>query len=129
MIYRLAEKDEIPEVIDLWEQPIRIGWPVVVAVDDGKIVGYLATQDRDDAVVAGPIFMKPEHQGIPTLRMIEAYENLLSCLKIQKYLFFVDKEETPTWLDIVKRSGAYRMIDDTTHNVWFERTLPWAAET
>ncbi len=114
-LFRLLEEKDI-EKIGISE---KIGWPSIVAERDGEIIGWLITQERDDAVSAGPISANSAHTA---KNLIQAYENLLKALGIIQYLFCINKKNKK-WLKLVKKLGIYEPYDEGSDTVSFRRRL------
>lgn len=66
-------------------------FPTVVAVRNGEIVGFVATQPNPDAVVAGPLVIDGGPNIFIFLRLAEGYENVLRLAGVKTYLHVIDK--------------------------------------
>jgi hypothetical protein len=124
--YRLANEQDLQQLYDTFDIPCKLGWPTVVAVRGNKLLGFLSTQERDEAVVAGPLMVncrKGKSKAFVCLRLVEAYDNLMRAMGIRKYLFHVAKDETPAWVRQVDEAGIYAIINETDAHLWYERDL------
>ena len=86
-VYRMAEDIEIPLCSYLVGDRKDIANPVVVAVRDGEIIGFISTRERRDIIEAGAFFAK---SPIVALRLVQAYENFLKRCNIHEYHFAVE---------------------------------------
>ena len=102
-----------------------LGWPVVVAERDGRVVGFLGTADRDDVLIAGPLVIEGSHNPFMFLRLTEAYENVLRLACINSYYFTVD-EGNFEQVALVKSLGIPQVGQDKNKLI-FLRELKWQA--
>lgn len=120
--YRLASKEDMLKVYDRFDLTERIGWPVIVAERKGKIVGFLGTQDRDDAVVAGPLEIKLKVKAFVLFKLIETYDLFMKAIGIKEYLFDVDKSESG-WISQINDSGFCVPMSEMDNHVWYKRIV------
>lgn len=80
----------------------RMGWPTVMALRRGELLGFLSTQRRDDAVVAGPVALAPDASPIIIMRLVEAYETVMVLAGIQFYYFYLERDH-PRWVQIIEK--------------------------
>lgn len=85
-----------------------LAFPTVVAERDGVIVGFLSTQNREDAVWAGPMVVEAEHKKLLWLRLAEGYEYALHRCGVKHYLIGVPEAMTD-YIDQVERMGFKRL--------------------
>lgn len=97
------------------------GWPTVVAERDGRVVGFLSTIQREDAVWAGPLVVEAEPKHLIWLRLAEAYENLLREAGVKTYFISIPEAMTD-YIDQVERCGFSRVGVDQAEVV-FERHI------
>jgi hypothetical protein len=121
--YRIATQDDQIEIHENFKLDTTLGFPVVVAVRNDKVIGFLSTQNRDDAVVAGPLEINLKIKAFVCIALIEAYDNLMRNLGIKVYWFHVDKKVAPAWLQQVQATGLYTKIGEDGELLWFERRL------
>jgi hypothetical protein len=100
---------------------VPLGWPTVVAEEDGKVVGFLSTHKTKDALIAGPLVIEGKHRPWVFLRLTEAYENVLRIAGVARYVFRVSKENDKH-LERVRRIGIKELEETYTH-VSFVREL------
>lgn len=117
MIYRLSEKEDLEKIYELLGEERPLGFPTIVA-DDGELKGVLSTQDRGGMVIAGPY---KATSSIVGLRLLQAYENLMSHIGIREYIFPVEKTNEK-WLNTV-RKGPVEEFDEDHELIWFRRKL------
>lgn len=68
----------------------RLSWPTVMALENGALVGFLATDTSQDMIVAGPLVMKSDkRRPRMALKLAETYENSLRNLGIKSYIMGV----------------------------------------
>lgn len=104
----------------LMPEPVPLSFPTVMAERNGQVVGFLATQPKKDAVVAGPLWLR-ERAPFVTLRLLEAYDNVMRAAGIAAYHFHIEGAN-PTWRSQVERLGFEPWHGDET-GVWYRRTL------
>lgn len=97
-------------------------WPVIMAENDGIIVGVLGTQNREDCIVAGPLSVDSDNNGPVMIKLIETYDKYLKKVGIETYMFFVDYDNND-WINQVERSGTVIMIEDMGSHKWYRRDL------
>ena len=105
----------------------KLSFPTVMADRDGDIVGFLSTAPRKDAVIAGPLFIRGDMrgQGFLTLRLGEAYENVMRAAGIREYLAVVDPGNE-RWTEALDAAGLEPM-GEHDGRLWFKRRLSVAA--
>lgn len=97
-------------------------FPVVVAVRDGEIIGFVATQPRDDAIVAGPLVIEGGPNPFIFLRLAEAYENVLRAAGVKVYLHTIDKGREKH-VEMMERLGFTRWGEAENGDVVMRRNL------
>lgn len=91
-IYRVAETADYYRAHKLAEAEGFGGcdfrFPTIVAYDDGVLVGFIATADRPDMVLAGPLVIRSDRRR-PWLamRLLGLYEMVLKNMGITTYIF------------------------------------------
>lgn len=108
------------------EKPERLGYPTVVAMEGEKVRGFLATQRRKDALIAGPLIVDTPSLRL-ALKLLNAYENTLIHFNQREYLFTVIPKN-PRWLHLVDKfmeryGGLQKLRTDPDGVVWYLRTL------
>ena len=100
-----------------------ITFPTIIAERDGTVIGAMATKDRDDMVVAGPILVSVPNRnnGIVTLRLTEAYERALRASGVSRYLIHVERK-LHNWKNLLNRLG-YEDIGKDARHFWLARTI------
>ena len=121
--YRLATSDDMVDIYEHFDITERIGWPVVVAVREDKVVGFLGTQDRTDTVAAGPLEINLENKAFVCLRLVEGYDRVMRSMGLKHYWFSVDETDAEKWLQQVQELGLYTKIDQTGDHAWYRRDL------
>lgn len=103
--YRLMEPEDKPRLRYLakkWDQPLqKLGFPTVVAWRNGKIIGFISTLPRKDAIIAGPLVVDIVNAGMVVLRLMEAYEHVLSMANVHVYNIYVTNDH---WSDTISRA-------------------------
>jgi len=118
MNYVLLSQDEVKGYAET--TGVDMAWPAIIAEnDEGEVKGIMATEDREDAVVAGPIMAT---SGKIAMSMINRYENVLRNLNITTYLFSIERKLNK-WIKAVAKDGRAKMIDQTETHMWFRRSL------
>ena len=70
-----------------------LGWPTVVAEENGKQIGFLSTIPDESVVIAGPLVIDAERRPFVFMRLVEAYENVLRAAGVTEYLFTVPESQ------------------------------------
>lgn len=115
----MPEDRRLRKVYEKYDVPNRIGWPVVVAFRDEEVVGVMGTQDRDDAVVAGPL--NADHVAI-AFRMAELYENFMTGIGVSSYMFYVE-QSNEEWLNAVRKWPVFEEVGKDGEYIWFHRRM------
>lgn len=121
--YRLMNPEDKPRLRYLakkWGQPLqKLGFPTVVAWRDGKIIGFISTLPRNDAVVAGPLVVDIMNAGMVVLRLMEAYERVLGMAGASLYNIYVTNEH---WSDTISRALGTKALSHEG-GYWHRREL------
>lgn len=97
-------------------------WPTVVAIRDGRIVGFVSTWPNEEAVVAGPLVIEGKGNPFLFLRLAEGYENVLRIAGVTTYLHAIDKER-PEHVGFMERLGFTRYGVAGNGDTIMKRTL------
>ena len=102
-----------------------LGWPVVVAEEDGKVVGFLATWPDEELLMAGPLVIEGSKRMWMFIRLVEAYENVLRATGVKQYLFTVEKSNEKQLARIRKVADGFHLtqVRETDTHVSFLREL------
>ena len=100
-------------------EPVALSFPTVMAERDGVLLGFLATQPRKEAVIAGPLMLR-DRSPFVTLRLLEAYDNVMRAAGITAYHFYV--RQGNAWRSQVERLGFEAWHQDEG-GAWYRRTL------
>lgn len=124
--YRLADSFDIPACNELMEtnfgQSWPLGFPTVVAVREGEIIGMLSTNPECTwALMAGPLALK-RPSFVTVMRLAEAYEVVLRKMGVTRYCFFISAWNQH-WLK--QASTVATQIRSNDKNLFFERLLPY----
>jgi hypothetical protein len=112
-LYALSEREGFKK------EPL--GWPVVVAEENGKVIGFLATYPTDDALIAGPLVIEGGKRPFVFMRLVDAYENLMRMAGVSVYCFRVDRSNTKQ-IERVDSIGLERVGETDTH-ITYKRIL------
>ena len=113
-LYKAAEPD--------WP-PVKLGFPTVMALRDGAIIGFMATNTETGQVVAGPLITDPtiKQRAFVALRLCEAYEQVLKQAGVTMYRIGVIKDN-PQWAKVVHKIG-FEPYLETDDSYWYERQI------
>jgi len=105
-------------------KPIRLTFPTVMALRDSHIIGIAATRASDQAVVLGKLLVYGiERSHIVTLRLFQAYENILKMAKVQVYIVAVETGNSTLYDLAEDLMGEPYSVDDK--HAWFKRELSY----
>jgi hypothetical protein len=121
--YTIANGDDRIEIYENFDVVHQLGNPIVVAKRNGKIIGFLATQNRDDSVVAGPLEINLKNKAFVCKGLVEAYDTMMTRLGLKYYWFNVNKKEAADWLEQVQETGLYTKIEENGDYLWYRRQL------
>lgn len=112
-LYRMAEKEGMSNT--------HFGWPVIVAEENGKAIGFLATYDTESALIAGPLVIEGSNRPFVFIRLVDAYENLLKTIGVSVYCFRIAKDnpERIAWVD----KYGYERVGETETMMIYKREL------
>lgn len=99
----------------------KLGWPTVVAERDGRVLGFLSTHRRDDAIVAGPAVIDGGRNILMLLRLWQAYDVLMRAAGVRFYFFGVDKGNFRHIARV--QSLNVPAVGEDAEQVWFKREL------
>ena len=105
-------------------EDVRLSFPTVVAERDDVVIGFLATQPRKDAIVAGPLVVAQSvpRPGLLVIRLGEAYDAVLRRAGIKTYYFHVEPQRI-NWKDILEKTGAFEQVSADDTGTWFRRVI------
>jgi hypothetical protein len=121
--YRLATEKDRFTIYEHFDLTSILGWPVVIAEREDKIIGFFGTQDRKDVIVAGPMGISIKIKGFVAMRLVEAYDNLMRSFGVKEYLFSIDSKNNAKWLKQVHDTGFCTKMDDVEDESWYKREL------
>lgn len=75
----------------------ELGFPTIMAMDDEKLVGFIATTPRTDMVLAGPLVMDEAHGAAPLIfaQLARLYETAMQNIGITSFIFYTDERDSP----------------------------------
>lgn len=100
MKYRIAEGDDYIEarklLVSEGNPDQELGFPTILAFDDEKLAGFIATTPRPDMVLGGPMALR----AIPNAPMVAArlailYQQVLLSIGITDIVFYADENDSP----------------------------------
>lgn len=101
------------------------GWPTVVAIRNGELIGAISTGDYDDAVVCSILKVVIPNPVIVAAKLVDAYEKYLVSIGVKSYIFSVNEYRT-SWIRTLEDFGLKRigrLDEDLDGNIWFQRIL------
>lgn len=120
--YLLAKKKDFIECAAFTgNQPEDFLWPVIMAKRNNVLIGVMATQNRDELVVAGPLKVDLPNPAFVALRLIDYYDRVMAELGIKKYYLSVLKEDEK-WNQSILKSGL-SICGDFDQYHWYVREL------
>lgn len=127
-VYRLAQDHEMTLLLALSRPTAPIGWPNVMALRDNTLLGFIMTQDRDEAVIAGPLWLSDglEQKAFVAMRLFEVYERIMALAGMQSFMFYVDHEFSD-YVKLVKKLPGFAILSQDDERVWFKRRIRWVA--
>jgi len=126
-VYRLAQEHELALLLALSKPTAPIGWPNVIAMRGNELLGFILTQDRDEAVIVGPLWFSDglKQKAFVALRLFEVYERIMGHIGICKYLFYIDNDDS--WINLMLKLPGFAIIEKQAKQTWFERRIQWVA--
>jgi len=90
----------------------ELGFPTILAFDEEKLVGFIATTPKADMVLCGPLVMRSgERHMFTAIKLITLYEQVMLKLGIKSIIFWADEN------DSMVAKGVKR---------WFPKATPYA---
>ena len=124
-LYRLAttpaDYRKCRALVRSFAEPKPMTFPTVMAVRDGRVIGVLGTQSRNDMVVAGP-FVLAHKSPFVVLHLLDAYDLVMRRAGIVAYHFYIDPGNAH-WQSQVERLGFVAWAKDELGGAWYRRTL------
>lgn len=95
--FRLADEETLEQAERLMEseglEDASVGYPVVIAVDEDEVVGFLGTHIKDDYIIAGPLVLKTDRRRpFTAIRLGEVYEAVLRSIGITHYILWFEED-------------------------------------
>lgn len=101
MYYKIAETETDYKAAkhlmnQLGETPQDLVYPTILAFDEQKLVGFIATTPDPDMVLGGPLVMSP-HKNAPftTARLATLYQKVLLATGVTRIVFYADETTSP----------------------------------
>lgn len=101
MYYKMAETDndwaaayKLLRSEGAMEQ--ELGVPTILAFNDEKLIGFIATTPNPDMIVGGPLVLC-EHEGAPftAARLAILYQKVLLAMGVERIIFSADEVSSP----------------------------------
>ena len=71
----------------------RMYFPTIMALEDGELAGFVATDLSQDMVVAGPLVIKSDKRRPRlALKLAEQYENAMRNLNVKTFIMAVEPD-------------------------------------
>lgn len=99
----------------------QLHFPTVVADRDGKIWGFLSTNECDWCLMAGPLETQTPNP-IMVMRLVEAYENVIRLMGVTRYCFAIRKDQK-RWIEQTSSFDMVEAIAEDDNNIVFEKIL------
>lgn len=113
MCHALARQNEVD---------VKLSFPTVIAIREGKLVGFLTTKKSKQAVIAGPLVMNGlVNKAIVAMRLAEGYEEVLSEAGVTDYIFSVDKGHK--WRRSVEVAFGIKPYGESDRAYWYRRHI------
>lgn len=103
----------------LMEEDEELFYPTVMAVRDGKAIGMISTDNGEDNLFATHIIA---NSIFTCIGLYELYEQTLSNLGIEHYLFSVEKENTKL-INIIKKLFGIDSFMETDELLFYARRI------
>lgn len=101
----------------------QLSFPTMMAWKENELTGFISTYISNNSIVAGPLVIKSGQSRYWTLiRLIENYERVMREMRIQSYIFSVDKDQQ-SWLDKVNEVFAIKPYTEYNGRFWYQRNL------
>jgi len=66
----------------------KVGFPTILALDGGSVVGMLSTRIQNGMIIAGPMILKSDRRRIKTaIKLAELYEISMKGMGISTFIF------------------------------------------
>jgi len=100
-----------------------LSFPTIIAYKKGKVIGVLGTHPQTDIIMAGPLFVdNPDgSNAFATLRLIEAYENVMRHAKVSAY-YFTSRVDQEKWNRQIVETG-YKEVNRTHTHILYRKDL------
>jgi hypothetical protein len=90
--YSLARKLLVSQGMDSQD----MGFPTILAVDDEKLVGFIATTPRNDMILAGPLVLADvKMSALLAAQLVRLYINAMKNMGISSFVFYTDETDSP----------------------------------
>lgn len=82
-VHSLLKKEGVPKQV--------MGFPTVMAFDDGELVGCIGTHIQKNMIIAGPLVVESSRRRVFTvMRLCEAYQLALASMGIKAFILSVE---------------------------------------
>lgn len=118
--YKIATTyDEYSDCHGLLEEDDELSYPTVMAVRDGKPIGMISTDNGKENVFATHIMANSIYTCIG---LYELYEQVLSNLGIEHYLFYIEKDNKKM-INIIEKLFEIKSFMDTDKLLFYARRI------
>jgi hypothetical protein len=128
-IYRLATDRDKTRCHALMRQVMqddcRFGFPVVVGLRAGELLGFLSTHVVKDRIEAGPMVIAPAVRlpSIIAFRLVDAYEEAMRLAGVTAYCLTIPRTNT-RWYDALVPTNLVQVYSVNDEYAWCLRTVP-----
>jgi hypothetical protein len=103
----------------------RLSFPTIVKKNREDVIeALIGTIESDKAVIAGPMLVhdKGQRPGFTVIRLIEAYEGVLTSMGISSYIFRVDKENRK-FSHNIEMAELVDIFAETSKSIWYKKEI------
>lgn len=120
MKFRLALPEDWDRLSDYDDRGHGYGFPTVLAERNGEIVGLMSSSmKREDVIECTGI---KADSPIITLRLMEAYESVLSTFDVKGYIFTIAKDDD-WFIDEVLRLPDTEQYGEAANHIFVKRII------
>lgn len=101
----------------------RFGFPTVMAYKGNTVIGFLSSYRTAAGLVAGPLVLAPGYGVFTALRLVEAYEKVLTVAGVSSYLFSTDNPAFARVIERTAESAGIKKVLTDGGTTWYSKTI------
>jgi len=118
--YKIASThDEYADCHGIMDKDEELGYPTVMAIRNGEVIGMISTRWGEQNLIASPLIA---NSVFTCMGLSELYDNTLINMGVTHYLFSVEKDNK-RMIKVIERFFKIKPYTETDNLLWYVRRL------